>query len=277
MSPAEFLYTVVCRPRPLRVAANALIRLLIPDSVGYGNIKVVLNPKDPVVSGALAFRQYEHDELAFVATSLRPGMTILDVGANIGLYTALFADATGTEGLVVALEPDPQNFAFLQKTIAANNLKNVKPAQVAASRSKGTMRLHTSSENRGDNRLYANDLADGFVDVEVVRLDDLLSSMNILALDFIKIDVQGFEEHVLAGLEQTIRRSANLTILMEFWPYGLTQASSNPLDLLGQLESWGLKLHELGRGGNTQPIIDKKGFISRYPGRRYANIVARMS
>ena len=186
MTAAEFLYTVVCKPRPLRIAVNAVIRMLIPESVRYGNIKVMLNPKDPVVSGALAFHQYEPDELAFVAANLRPGMTILDVGANIGLYTALFADAAQSHGMVIALEPDPENFFFLERTIAANSFKNVKLVQAAAARGKGTMRLHTSSENRGDNRLYANELADGGVDVAVVSLDELLPSMGVQELDFIK-------------------------------------------------------------------------------------------
>ena len=170
---------------------------------------------------------------------------------------------------------NPENFFFLERTIAANSFKNVKLVQAAAARGKGTMRLHTSSENRGDNRLYANELADGGVDVAVVSLDELLPSMGVQELDFIKIDVQGFEAHVLAGLEQTIRRSPKLTMLMEFWPDGLSRASSAPLGLLGQLESWGLALHELGSRGQTRPIVDKQAFIDRYPGRRYANIIAR--
>lgn len=271
----EFIYTVLLKPRPLRVAANSVLRAIIPSSIAVGKVRIVLNPHDPVVSGAIALRVYERRELAFVRCALAAGMTILDIGANLGFYTAIFAEAVGDGGKVIAFEPDPENFHFLHKTIEANSFSNVVPINAAAARRSGIMRLYTSRENRGDNRLYANELSDGSVDVKVLCLDEYLPGIGVKEVDFIKIDVQGFEGEVLGGLEQTIRSSRTLTMLAEFWPQGLRRAGTDPLELLERLESYGLSLNDLGDHGRTTPVTDKKALIARYQGREYTNIVAR--
>ena len=98
------------------------------------------------------------------------------------------------------------------------------------------MWLFTSRDNRGDNRLYDHNRSDNRIQVRVVRLDELLPQMGVAELNFIKIDVQGFEGEVLAGLEETIRRSPKLQILMEFWPEGLRSAGTDPAELLRRLE-----------------------------------------
>src|SRR5580704_1223481 len=105
MTVAEFLYTVALRPKPLKAIANAVIRRCIPRQVTRHGAVIVLNPNDPVVSGALTFGVYEKPETAFLLSVLRPGMTFLDVGANLGYYTALAIARVGKQGKIVALEP----------------------------------------------------------------------------------------------------------------------------------------------------------------------------
>jgi FkbM family methyltransferase len=255
--------------------ANAMIRAVLPRTVQYGAIRVVLNPRDPVVSRALAFRLYERSELTFVEKSLKPGMTVLDIGANVGLYSVVSGHAVGPSGKVIALEPDPESFHYLQESIRENGLQNIQPAQLAASDQEGMSRLYTSSSNRGDSRLYNNELSDGSVDIHTVRLDDFLPTVGVRELDFVKIDVQGFEGHALAGMEETIRRSPHLVMMSEFWPEGLRRAGSNPNELLTLLEQWGLKLSELHANGETRPLLDKNAFIDRLQGRKYTNVVCR--
>src|SRR5438128_9773985 len=89
MTIAEFIYTVLLKPKSVKSAVNSVIRMFLPQTVRYGPISVVLNPKDPVVSGALMLHVYERSEMTFVERSLRHGMTVVDVGANVGLYSAL--------------------------------------------------------------------------------------------------------------------------------------------------------------------------------------------
>ena len=88
---AEFVYCYLLRPWPLRQLTNWTIRKLLPKQVEIHGATVVLNPTDPVVSGALHFGVYEKAETRFFQSACRDGMTFLDVGANLGYYTALAA------------------------------------------------------------------------------------------------------------------------------------------------------------------------------------------
>src|SRR5690348_10052485 len=79
MTIAEFVYTVLLRPRPLRRAANAAIRALLPQKVRVGAATVWINPEDPVISGALTLGVYERGEIAFFLSRFGADMTFIDV------------------------------------------------------------------------------------------------------------------------------------------------------------------------------------------------------
>jgi FkbM family methyltransferase len=274
MSVAEFVYTFVLRPKPLKAMVNAAIRRCIPASLRRHGAVIVLNQRDAVVSGAITFGVYEPAETVFFCAACQPGMTFLDIGANIGYYTALASKRIGEQGRIIALEPDPENFRYLQQNVAANGAHNAVCIQKAAAGESGVLRLYVNPENRGDNRLYANDLCDSSYEVEVSTVDTMLEECGVERVDLVKIDVQGFEGHVLRGMRQTIQRSEDLILLTEFWPFGLRSAGTSPEDLLVELEDAGLRLYELTPKGGLAHLTDKKAFIERHPGRKYANIVA---
>jgi FkbM family methyltransferase len=275
MSAAEFVYTVLLKPPMLKAAANSLLLRIVPKYLKVNGVTVALNQRDPVVSGALTLGVYEPGERAFIQRTCRPGDTVLDVGANVGLYTAMTAHLAGPKGRVIALEPDPENFGYLQQTIQANSFANVHAVQAAAAGETGEATLYVSASNRGDNRMYANEMCGDQLKVKIVRLDDLLPTLQVNTLDFIKIDVQGFEGQVMEGLKETIRRSPSLVMLAEFWPDGLQRAKTNPEEYLDLLESLGLRLFELvGNKGEIRPLDSKRGIIDRNQGRKYTNIVA---
>jgi FkbM family methyltransferase len=273
MNLAEFIYTTVLRPPLIQSLANKLILAILPTSVRVGNATVIINPHDPVVSGALTLGVYEKREISFMQRVCKPGQVMVDVGANVGLYTAIAGVALGPSGRIIALEPDPESFSFLEKTVSANRLTNTQIVKAAASCANGMTRLFTSSRNRGDNRLYQSEVADGCVEVETLRLDDYFEAHGVAAVDIIKIDVQGFEGHVIEGLEKTIRRSPQLQMLMEFWPLGLSSAGTNPVELLQRLDNLGLEMYEVKDRGDFIPVTDRNEFVSRFRGREYTNLV----
>ncbi|MCL4784705.1 MAG: FkbM family methyltransferase [Bryobacterales bacterium] len=260
--------------KPLvRRLAGAAVCKFIPEYLRVDGVRIAMNQRDPVVCGALTFRQYERDELRFVRAAVRPGMRVVDVGANVGLYTALFASQAGEDGLVVALEPDPVSFHFLKKTVEANGFRNCHLLNTGASSSKGTMTLYTSSENRGDNRLYRNGSADGSAAVEVLALDDVLPTMGLSSIDFLKMDIQGFEGHAAMGLRETLRRSPGLMAMIEFWPDGLSQAGSDALELLRLFRGLGFTIYRLQGNKGLVRVNDDHALIREHPGWSYANLV----
>lgn len=272
---AEFVYCYLLRPWPLRQLTNWTIRKLLPKQVEIHGATVVLNPTDPVVSGALHFGVYEKAETRFFQSACRDGMTFLDVGANLGYYTALAARAVGPNGRVLAVEPDPDSFGYLEQTIAANAVGNVEAFPVAASDAPAILPLYISTDNRGDNRLYASDEERPQVEVKARPLDALLRDNKIDTVDLIKIDVQGYEPKVIAGLRETITASPNLTLLTEFWPQGIDEAGEDANEFLQTLRELGLTLHELQPDGSLAELTDDTDLIARHQGRRYTNLIGR--
>jgi FkbM family methyltransferase len=129
--------------------------------------------------------------------------TAIDVGANIGNHTAFFSDWARR---VVAIEPNPPVFERLTQFIDENHLSNVTPVQVALSDRDGELVLHAL---RDRSHLATLEVEPGDVDTEPVtvpieRGDELLARLNATEIDFIKIDVEGHEREVLAGLAGTI-------------------------------------------------------------------------
>ena len=180
----------------------------------------------------------ERHERALVRNFIQPNMIVVDIGANIGIYTRFFADLTGESGHVHAFEPAPLNFRRLHDNVGARN--NVTANQSAVGAGTGTIKLYVSDELNVDHRTF--DSADGrySIDVPVVSLDEYFVSGQ--SVDFIKIDVQGYEFSVLQGARRVLEENHEIKILMEFWPYGLIKAGVAPNALIDLILSLGFEI-----------------------------------
>ncbi len=127
------------------------------------------------------------------------GGTVLDLGANVGIYTLLAAELVGPCGRVHAFEPVPRNLQYLRRHIALNGLKNVSVIEAAVSDASGKrrFRLQTSSAmgHLGD---------DGQMEVSTVALDHFVFGTAVAAPHSIKIDVEGAEFSVLHGAREVL-------------------------------------------------------------------------
>jgi FkbM family methyltransferase len=276
MRLAEFIYTVILRPRPLRIAANALLRAMLPSTRRVNGAIVHLNPDDPVVSGALTLGVYEKDEIAFFERVIEPEMIFVDVGANVGLYTALGLRRMRYPGKIICVEPDPASASFLKQTIRSNQVGGQSPKvslyQLALSDTQGELILHKNPENKGDNRIYADSLCTEAIRVRTDTLDSLMESEAIEEINLIKIDVQGAEAKVLAGARRVLQKSTDCVMVTEFWPYGLASSGSSPSAYLSALEDLGLNLYSLD-GTTLRAVLDHQALIASCPGRAYRNLV----
>jgi FkbM family methyltransferase len=172
-------------------------------------------------------RIWEPAETLVLQRMLRPGMRVVDVGAHVGYYSVLFSRAVGAAGEVIAFEPEPRNRQLLQANLLLNDCGNVRVDARAVSRQTGRATLHLSRTNFGDHRLQPVAGRES-IEVETVALDELLHAA---IPDFIKMDTQGAEPAVLAGMRGLIERGREvLACLIEFAPGLLAR---DGLDLAG--------------------------------------------
>lgn len=272
-----FLYGTVFRPAPLRAFAHWMLLRLMPSSANFAGVSVALNPGDPVVSGALALGVYERSESDFFQGLLQPGMIVVDVGANVGCYTALAARGVGISGKVIAFEPDPENFSFLQETVRLNGFQNVVASSLALSDHAGEGKLFLAPDNKGDHQIYDSGEHRNAHTIQLITLDTFLHERNVARVDIIKIDVEGAEASVVRGMTQTMRGNPALRMIVEFWPYGLRNANEDPISVLQLLRSFRFTLATIDERGTTFVGDDLATFVARFPGKKYCNLYCSRS
>jgi len=275
VSVTEFIYTVLLKPSPLRNATNFAIKCILPKTTKVKGAIIHLNPDDPVISGALTLNVYEKDEIDFFTKWFHPEMNFIDIGANVGLYSALALKThKGVSSKILCIEPDPNSLVYLKKTLASNKTpnSNVILCPVAASDKEEQIFLYKNFINKGDNRIYADPLLDQIDETYSKKLDTLCEENGINEVGFIKIDVQGAEHKAISGGCQILQRSKNCILMTEFWPYGLYKCRSSPSEYLNLLSELGFVLFEL-KGKRLSCIDDNKNFIYNFTGRKYKNLI----
>lgn len=210
------------------------------------------------------------EELPLVEKLVEPGMQILDIGANIGLYTLLLARLTGEAGHVFAFEPEPNLFSVLCENCAANNAVNVTPFQCAAGDANGRATFQRATFNSGDNRLGGSKPGAQSIEVEVARLDEVLT---VPTVQFIKLDVQGHELAALTGMDRLLESSPDVRVLFEFWPAGLRAANAMPELLFEFFHERGFLICELEKG-QARKLDTPASLVSRLGEKRYTNLLA---
>jgi len=146
----------------------------------------------------------------FVHDFLKPGDTLIDVGANIGCVTAAGSLAVGETGHVFSVEPHPQTFKHLQKTIAINHCTNVTSLNIALGAEAGIVNF-TDESRKDDNNCVALN-ADSGIKVPCRTLASLVPEHSISRIAVMKIDVEGFEMHVLRGAEAILHKVDSIYI-----------------------------------------------------------------
>lgn len=160
---------------------------------------------------------------------LKPDDTVLDIGANIGCTTILFGSRARQ---VVSFEPSPTTFAFLQNNVENAGLDNVTLHNLGLGRTAGQFELTFASDNRSGGFVSNNVQASAGHQVETITIaqgDEFLRQAGITGVDFIKIDVEGFERNVIEGLQQTIvQHRPAVTLELNHWCLNVFQRTSVP-------------------------------------------------
>ena len=182
---------------------------------------------------------WEPIEASFLRARLKPGMTLLDIGANVGYFSILGARSVGPSGTVVAIEPEPANYALLCANIWEARVGNVEAIRAAASSFSGPLPLSVSHDNCGDHRSFLERPGERVLAVPGVRVDELLEADT--RVDVIKIDIQGADHRAVLGMETVLARWKPV-LLVEFWPLGIDELGDRPIDVLSYYRSLGFSV-----------------------------------
>jgi FkbM family methyltransferase len=208
----------------------------------------------------------DRDKIDLITGHVKPGMSVLDIGANIGFYTMLLSRSVGKNGTVYAFEPEDANFNHLKRL--TKKLTNIKRVKAACGEKSGMSYLYKSDYLNVDHHLYQNNESREKVGVRMVSVDEYLKNERG-GIGFVKIDVQGYDCFVLKGMKETLGRSDNTIIIGELWPYGLRQAGSSADEYLSELRRLGFIVEILSKD-------HPKDFSSYATDRRfYVDFIAR--
>ncbi len=181
-----------------------------------GGFRILSAADDLAVGRYVRADNYEREVAAVFRRLLKPGMGVLDVGANIGYFTMLSASLVGPGGHVTAVEPNDRNVRLLEASRRLNGFGCVSVLQVAAGRESGLLTLNTSHSNGTTSGLGATQRAVlAARTIPALRLDSVLDQDR--RINLIKIDVEGAEYNALLGTRETISRFRP-AILSEFSP-----------------------------------------------------------
>jgi FkbM family methyltransferase len=195
------------------------------------------------------FNEWEPDLTRFIAGRLRDGDVFVDVGANIGYYSVLAADCVGPTGRVVAIEASPPVFADLRGHLTGNSVDSrVRAENKAAGAEPGTLSIYSGPVHNVGMSTTLGKHGEASVEsvVEAQPLWNLLSQDDVDALRLIKIDVEGAEPDVVAGMIDLIPRlPAGAEIILELSPKWWSDPGLRPLDVLRPFTDAGFCVYEM--------------------------------
>jgi FkbM family methyltransferase len=183
----------------------------------------------------MAFGLFEPAESRIVPQILGPGDTFVDVGAHIGWFTTIAAQCVGQGGRVIACEPYPPNVAALKENLALNSADNVRLVEMALGSQPGMLSLGFDADSGATTALDWG--RSERVETPMTTLDDVLSE--IAAVTLMKLDVEGWEAHVMRGGSEALTRTQH--VLIEINRPVLKKAGSSDEELYGLLRNAGFK------------------------------------
>jgi FkbM family methyltransferase len=205
------------------------------------------------------FGWYESETVALCRQRIRPGMTVIDLGAHNGYFTLRFSRLVGARGRVFAFEPHEPTCRLLR-----HNLRRARHDNI-------TVVPYAVADHSGDAEFFEMSLAGTHSLFDVARfdpqftlqqrlvtqcitVDQFLAAQGNPEVHFIKMDIEGAEPKALLGMRETIRRCRNLAMVVEFNPCFLRAGGCAPGDVLEQLSALGFTAHVIVAAGALLPV-----------------------
>lgn len=234
----------------LRLAQVLGVPRFLKRRLRCANARIYINPEDRGISRDLYLLGIRESHATWTFKKhLSPGQTILDIGANLGYYVMIEADAVGPEGRIYAVEPEPRNLELLKKNVALNDWEGIVQADWGAvSDRKGTAVLHVA-EQSNLHTLTRTPSMKGYVnfaeevEVPTFTLDEYAreKGINPADIDIIRMDIEGHEAVALEGMSEILGVAKSLLFFVEVHPRQIRESRGDDgyRRFLDQLSSYG--------------------------------------
>lgn len=231
-------------------------------------LRLYVYPPEDESTRVIYFTGYfEPNEFKVINKILKPGMTFLDVGANMGLYTIFASKKVGKSGLVISIEPSSREFERLQSNVEINQLQNVRMMQTAVSRLEGNADLLVATNDHAGHNTLGNFAYDGIIlkqkeHVTVKTIDNIVSELGLQSLDVIKMDIEGSEFLALEGAERTLK-NFKPTLMLELFNETLKHQGCNGDMIFQFLTSLGYVIYGFDKYGSLSQLKRVDGSSSQ--------------
>lgn len=264
------------REAPLRYAARAMAFTWQEQASAPGDVEFTacrgerfLSPPHNISSFiAATFDERDLNIVRFWDRALPPQPVIFDIGANIGLYTLPAGRRAGREGRVYGFEAHPVTFRYLQRNATRRPDPRIVIENLAVGAETGRAMIAFNAANPGETHMATE--SEGGEQVPVVALDDYCRQRRIDRIDYMKIDVEGYEANVLRGAAGIIAASPDILVQTEYEPRHLGRYG-DPAAAERLLDGWHFRPHavdwQTGRAAALPSLDGYRGEIiwSRRP------------
>lgn len=200
----------------------------------------------------MLMNRYEPETTALFKHKVKPGMTVVDIGAHIGYFTRLFSKLVGRGGRVLAFEADPFIFELLKKNV--QRLKNIDARQFAVSDKNDNIGFYHSEEKSGCGSTV-EELPLQFkkrkITVPSRELDSVLEGAGVKHVDLIKMDIEGGEPAAFRGMQRTLKKNRDIILVTEFAPEWIRAGGMAPLKFLEELKNLGFSIYSISTDSLT--------------------------
>ena len=172
-----------------------------------------------IESSIICNNSYEPEVVKEIINNLNSGSNFIDGGANIGFFSLIASKIVGSTGRVIAFEPTPLTFSFLEKNIQVNNIKNIIVSRKGLSSSEKklpfilTNNAEANSIISEDNEIFKNE--DKIIKVSTISIDKFCEENNLKKIDLIKLDVENHELEAIKGARKILSINQNIKIIFE--------------------------------------------------------------
>ena len=204
---------------------------------------------------------WEPDVTRFFLRIVKPGMRVVEVGANVGYYTLLACSLVGPTGRVTAFEANPAAVTLTRRSLLVNGFRDrATIVEMAVTDAPGTVILHQLDQRQGDGSLF--DFSDDqlrFAGDRVTKVEVPSTSLDAFfdrdePIDLIRMDVEGAEPLVFDGMRRILERNPRIKIMLEFFPERIERSGRQPVKFLETIKAIGFRIQTVGSRGRLQQL-----------------------